>query len=72
MVVGQNAAGSVKGRPEIEEGKLLGLFQNLAFCWVIYHSHTFSNISLANYFKLKPGMLTQELEAEESSWKNIS
>lgn len=36
---------------------LRALFCNLAFCWVTYHAHTFSNLSLASYFRFKPSIM---------------
>ena len=34
------------------------------FSWVIYHSHTFSNVILAPYYEFKPSMLAKELPYE--------
>ena len=40
---------------------LRALFCNLAFCWVTYHAHTFSNLSLTGYFHFKPSIMRQEI-----------
>jgi hypothetical protein len=60
-----------KIRPIIQEKGLLKMLQNLCFIWVVYHSHSFSDIILATYWKFKPSMLCQEVSIDRSKWSEV-
>jgi hypothetical protein len=51
---------------------LRSFFCNVAFCWVVYHSHTFSNISLASYYRFKPSILRKEVPLDDKEWTAVN
>jgi len=50
---------------------VLKTIQNLAFCWVGFHSHTFSTISLATYALFRPSMLKAPIPSDPTKWESI-
>ncbi len=53
--------GSTPRPPLRTKADVLKTIQNLCFCWVGFHSHTFSTISLATYAHFRPSMLKREI-----------
>lgn len=49
-------------RPELKnKDDVLKTIQNLCFCWVGFHSHTFSDISTGLTKTLRPPMLKNDI-----------
>ena len=47
---------------------ILRTIVNLSFCWVGFHSHTFSTISLATYALFRPSMLKSPIPSNSKKW----
>jgi hypothetical protein len=50
---------------------VLKLIKNLAFCWVGFHSHTFSTVTVAQYWTLRPTILKKSLPYDPKDWGSI-
>ena len=56
-------------RPQLSKKEdVLKLIQNLVFCWVGYHSHTYSAIPLATYWHFRPSIIKKSISPEEKDW----
>jgi hypothetical protein len=67
------SVGGHKPRPKLQSpADVLPLIKNLVFCWSGYHAHTFSGISIANYWHFRPRMLGRPLPFNPSEWEGIS
>lgn len=66
------SVGGLKTRPKLRDPTdVLKLLKNLVFCWAGYHTHTFSSISLANYWHFRPSMLKIPLPLNSKEWAEI-
>lgn len=60
-----------KPRPGLNsDEEVLRTIQNLCFCWVGFHSHTFSTMSTSTYNLLRPSMLKKAIP-DKSQWGSI-
>jgi hypothetical protein len=51
-----------KPRPGLRNKEdVLRTLQNLCFCWVGFHSHTFSTMSTSTYTLMRPSMLKKPI-----------
>lgn len=67
------SVGGQKPRPKLQSpAEVLPLLKNLVFCWAGYHAHTFSGISIANYWHFRPRMLARPLPLNPNEWDGIS
>ncbi len=59
-------------RPSLRNKEdVLKTIQNLCFCWVGFHSHTFSVISLATYALMRPSMLRIPIPGNQSERDSV-
>lgn len=69
MKVGSDSPHS---RPPLRNAAdVLTTIKNLCFCWVGFHSHTFSEISFATYALLRPAMLKKPLPSNQKDWEKV-
>jgi hypothetical protein len=61
-------AGSTPRAPLRNKADVLRTIVNLSFCWVGFHSHTFSTISLATYALFRPSMLKTQIPSNPNKW----
>lgn len=63
--------GSTPRPPLRNKEDVLKTIKNLCFCWVGFHSHTFSVISLATYALLRPSMLKKAIPSRPEEWEHV-